>query len=92
MLKATVNRKQQAVFLLLLSRLTFLNQLGAADSIAVFNNSEKNEKILKVAIPPERLSGERGTAPQRNSSSLSSRPPGLLLQKEKRKKTLKTNK
>lgn len=61
MLEATVNCKQQAVFLLLLSTLTFLNQLGEADSIAVFNNGTKNEKILKVAIPPERLSGERNS-------------------------------
>ena len=32
-----------------------------ADSITVFNNGRKNEKILKVAIPPERLSGERNS-------------------------------
>lgn len=51
--------KQQTVFLLLLSALTFLNQLGEANSITVFNNGTKNEKILKVAILPERLSGER---------------------------------
>lgn len=61
MLKATVNCKQQAIFLLLLATLTFLNQLGEADSITVFNNSTKNEKILKVALPPERLSGERNS-------------------------------
>lgn len=59
MLKATVKCRQQTIFLLLLSTLTFLNQLGEADSITVFNNGRKNEKILKVAIPPERLPGER---------------------------------
>lgn len=46
----------------MLSTLTLLNQLGAAGSIAVFNNGEKNEKILKVAILPEWLSGERNSA------------------------------
>ena len=61
MLKVTLNSKQKAIFLLLLSTLTFLNQLGGADSITVFNNGRKNEKILKVAIPPERLSGERNS-------------------------------
>lgn len=45
-------------FFPLLSTLTFLNQLGVGDFITVFNNSTKNEKILKVAIPPERLSRE----------------------------------
>lgn len=57
MFEATVNSKQQAVFLLLLSTLTFLNQQGKAHSFAVFNNGKKNEKILKVAIAHERLSG-----------------------------------
>lgn len=59
MLKLTVNCEQQAIFLLLLSTLTFLNQLGETDSITVFNNGKKNEKFLKVAIPPYRLSEER---------------------------------
>lgn len=48
-----------AAVLLVLSTLTLLNQLG---SMAVFNNGEKNEKILKVAILPEWLSGERNSA------------------------------
>lgn len=61
MLKATVQCKQPTIFLLLLSTLTFLYQLGEDDSITVFNNGTKNEKILKVAIPPERLSGERNS-------------------------------
>lgn len=68
MLEATVNCKQRAIFLLLVSALTFLNQLGEADFITVFNNGTKNEKILKEAIPPERLSGERETALQCNLS------------------------
>lgn len=38
------------------------NRLGEADSDAVFNNGGKNEKILKEAIPPQRLSGERNSA------------------------------
>lgn len=38
------------------------NRLGEADSTAVFNNGGKNEKILKEAIPPQRLSGERNSA------------------------------
>lgn len=38
------------------------NRLGEADSGAVFNNGGKNEKILKEAIPPQRLSGERNSA------------------------------
>lgn len=41
---------------------TLLNQLGAAGSIGVFNNGGKNEKILKVAILPEWLSGEGNSA------------------------------
>lgn len=59
--EVTVNSKQQAIFLLLLSTLTFLNQLGEAHSFAVFNNGKKNEKILKVAIAHEPLSGERNS-------------------------------
>lgn len=38
------------------------NQLGEAYSGAVFNNRGKNEKILKEAIPPQQLSGERNSA------------------------------
>lgn len=64
--------EQGATFLLVFSTLTLLNQLGAAGSIAVFNNGEKNEKILKVAILSEWLSGERETALKCNLSSPSS--------------------
>lgn len=75
--------EQKAIFLLVLSALTFLNQLGEADSLTVFNNGEKNEKILKVALPPEWLSGERNsTAMQFIVTKLAA--PGLLLQSRKK--------
>lgn len=61
MLRVTVKCKQQSTFLLLLSTMAFLNQLGEGDFITRFNNGTKNEKLLKVAIPPERLSGERNS-------------------------------
>lgn len=54
--------RKGATFPRWLSTLTFPNQLGAAGSIGVFNNGEKNEKILKVAILPEWLSGEGNSA------------------------------
>lgn len=76
------NTEQEAIFLLVLSALTFLNQLGEVDSLTVFNNGEKNEKILKVALPPEWLSGERNsTAMQFIVTKLAA--PRLLLQREK---------
>lgn len=83
------NTEQKAIFLLVLSAPTFLNQLGEADSLTVFNNGEKNEKILKVALPPEWLSGERNsTAMQFIVTKLAA--PGCYF--KGKKKPSKTNK